>query len=85
MSLTVEAGEMVAVEGPSGSGKSTLLNCLAGLDEPLGAVGDPADLAAGVRRLVGSLPGFSVTDIAPRCITLLEFRSLAFGPRIRTK
>ena len=36
VSLTVAAGEMVAVVGPSGSGKSTLLACLAGLDEPAG-------------------------------------------------
>jgi len=34
VSLTVDAGEMVAVTGPSGSGKSTLLACLAGLDDP---------------------------------------------------
>jgi putative ABC transport system ATP-binding protein len=36
VSLTVFAGELVAVTGPSGSGKSTLLACLAGLDEPDG-------------------------------------------------
>ena len=32
VSVSVEAGEFVAVVGPSGCGKTTLLNCLSGID-----------------------------------------------------
>ncbi|GAA1152390.1 ABC transporter ATP-binding protein [Kitasatospora gansuensis] len=35
-SVSVAAGELVAVMGPSGSGKSTLLHCLAGISRPDG-------------------------------------------------
>ena len=47
LSLTVEAGEWIAVMGPSGSGKTTLINILGGLDSPTsGAVlVDGADIA----------------------------------------
>jgi putative ABC transport system ATP-binding protein len=63
VSLTVSAGELVAVMGPSGSGKSTLLNLAGGLDGPtsgqvvvegvvLGAL-SRRELAAVRRRRVG--------------------------------
>src|SRR5690606_33394350 len=37
-SVSIRAGEIVAIMGPSGSGKSTLLHCLAGILLPDGGV-----------------------------------------------
>lgn len=34
LSLTIKAGQFVAIVGPSGSGKSTLLRCLLGFEQP---------------------------------------------------
>jgi putative ABC transport system ATP-binding protein len=57
VSLSVAAGELVAVMGPSGSGKSTLLNLAGGLDRPTRGevVVDGQPLGACSRRALATL------------------------------
>ena len=93
VSLTVDAGELVAVMGPSGSGKSTLLNVAGGLD--LVTAGaffvegrdlanlTPTELAATRRRHVGYV--FQDLNLIPT-LTALENVALpleldGFSPR----
>ena len=67
MSVTVDAGECVAVVGPSGCGKSTLLELVAGLQEPDG--GSVSVAGAGEAR--GRL---AATSYMPQRDLLLPWR-----------
>lgn len=63
-SLTVEAGELVAIVGPSGSGKSTLLHIMGTLDRP----------TAGLVRV----DGHAVDALSDREVAGLRARRIGF-------
>jgi ABC-2 type transport system ATP-binding protein len=57
LSLTVDAGERVALRGPNGSGKTTVLRCVAGTVAPTRghiSVGGYRAGSVGARRLIGA-------------------------------
>ena len=64
VSLTIEAGELVAVMGPSGSGKSTLLNVAGGLDQPT--------------RGHVIVDGDELTTMTPRELAVMRRRRMGF-------
>jgi putative ABC transport system ATP-binding protein len=64
VSLTVEAGELLAIAGPSGSGKSTLLHVMGTLDRP----------SAGTVRVAGQAVG----DLSDRALSALRARRIGF-------
>ncbi len=68
VSLTLRAGERLALTGPSGSGKTTLLNCLGGIDRP-----DAGRVRLLGRELTG-LDGDTLADVRRRHIgTVFQF------------
>ena len=64
VSLTVDAGELLAIVGPSGSGKSTLLHVLGTLERP----------SAGSIRIAGH----ETSTLAERSLASLRAREIGF-------
>lgn len=82
VSLTVGAGETVALLGPSGCGKSTVLRCVAGLERPdagrVGIGGRDATALPPEARHVGLV--FQDYALFPHLSVL---GNVAYGPRMR--
>jgi ABC-type sugar transport system ATPase subunit len=62
LSLSVKAGERIAVLGPSGSGKTTMLRLIAGLDAPTSGAVDVNGVVAMVFQNLALFPHLSAFD-----------------------
>jgi len=84
LSLTVDAGERVALRGPNGSGKTTVLRCVAGTVAPtrgrISVGGYPAG-SVGARRLIGA----SLSQERSFYLRLSGHANLLCFARLRTK
>ena len=82
MSVTVAAGEFVALLGPSGCGKTTMLRCIAGFETPTDGLislrGERLNERPAHRRDVGLV--FQNYALFPH---LTVFENVAFGLRLR--
>jgi len=75
LSLTIEAGEFLALLGPSGCGKTTLLRCIAGLEEP-----DEGQILIGEQVVFASERG-NVVSPGQRQVGMV-FQSYALWPHM---
>jgi zinc transport system ATP-binding protein len=83
VSLTVDAGEFVAIAGPNGGGKTTLLRLVLGLERPLQGTVSVLGAAPGARRgpRIGYLPQRALVG-ADAPVTVREIVSAGrLGPR----
>jgi sulfonate transport system ATP-binding protein len=77
ISLTIPAGEFIAILGPSGCGKSTLLRMIAGLDQP-----SAGQVLLGERAVTKADPRCAVVFQEPRLFPWLTVeQNVAFGAR----
>jgi sulfate transport system ATP-binding protein len=84
VSLTVRAGELLALLGPSGSGKTTLLRVIAGLEGPDAGTVHFDGTDATVRTATDRRVGFVFQHYALfRHMTVFE--NVAFGLRVRAR
>jgi len=75
VSLTIEAGEFLALLGPSGCGKTTLLRCIAGLEKP-----DTGEIIIGEQRVFSAERGITIKP--GRRQVGMVFQSYALWPHM---
>jgi energy-coupling factor transport system ATP-binding protein len=84
VTLTIAAGEFVALIGQNGSGKTTLAKCLAGLLRPSGGrvvVGDLDTAAKGVMKALVRQIGYVFQNPDHQLFNARVYDEIGYGPR----